>query len=98
MKNISIKVNSLGSLEDLKPYLEKDHRIAQKTISAVESILDGVRLEGDKALLKYTRKFDGYDPGDIDKLSAGSSEIEEAAIRAEKNMPDLIDAIKASRK
>ena len=98
MKNISIKVNSLSSLEDLKPYLEKDHRIAQKTISAVESILDGVRLEGDKALLKYTRKFDGYDPGDIDKLSAGSSEIEEAAIRAEKNMPDLIDAVKASRK
>jgi len=39
MKNISIKVNSLGSLEDLKPYLEKDHRIAQKTISAVEKNL-----------------------------------------------------------
>lgn len=98
MTNISIKVKSLDSLEDLKPYLEKDHEIAQKTISEVESIVKEVRLKGDKALIGYTREFDGYDPGDMDKLSADSVEIEEAALRAEKNKPALIEAIKVSRK
>ncbi len=98
MKNISIKVNSLGSLEDLKPCLEKDQGISQKTISDVESIVEEVRLKGDTALIRYTREFDGYDPGNIDNLSVDSAEIEEAATRAEKNMPALIEAVKASRK
>ena len=98
MKDISIKVKSLDSLEDLKPYLKKDHGIAQKTISDVDSIVEEVRLKGDTALIRYTREFDGYDPGDMDMLSADSAEIKEAALRAEKNMPVLIDAIKASRK
>jgi histidinol dehydrogenase len=98
MKDISIKVKSLDSLEDLKPYLKKDHGIAQKTISDVDSIVEEVRLKGDMALIRYTREFDGYDPGDMDMLSADSAEIKEAALRAEKNMPVLIDAIKASRK
>ena len=98
MKDISIKVKSLDSLEDLKPYLKRDHRIAQKTISDVDSIVEDVRLKGDTALIRYTREFDGYDPGDMDKLSAGSDEIAEAAQRAEKNMPALIDAIKVGRK
>ncbi len=98
MKNISIKVNSLGSLEDLKPCLEKDQGISQKTISDVESILERVKLEGDTALIRYTREFDGYDPGNIDNLSVDNAEIEEAAARAEKNMPALIEAVKTSRK
>jgi len=98
MKDISIKVKSLGSLEDLKPYLKKDHGIARKTISDVNSIVEEIRLQGDAALIRYTREFDGYDPGDMDKLSADSIEIEEAALRAEKNKPGLVDAIRVSRK
>ena len=98
MTNISIKVNSLDSLEDLEPYLKKDHGIAQKTISDVESIVEEVRLKGDTALIRYTREFDGYDPVDIDKLSVDNSEIEDAATRIQKIKPDLIEAVKASRK
>lgn len=98
MKRILLEVKSLDSLEDLKPHLKRDHEIARKTIADVENILEGVRLDGDAALIRYTRKYDGYDPEGIGQISVNGAEIEEAAGRAEKNMPGLIDAIKTSRK
>jgi histidinol dehydrogenase len=97
MKDISIKVKSLNSLDDLKPYLKKDHGVSQKIISDVEVIIENIRLQGDAALIRYCRKFDGYDAGDIDSLSIDSTEIEEASVRVEKSMPELVDALKASR-
>ena len=98
MKDISIKVKSLDSPGDLKPYLEKDYGVAQKIISDVGSIVEEVRLKGDEALIRYSREFDGYDPEDMGQLTVDRREVDEAAMRAEKNMPALIDAIKASRK
>ncbi|MCJ7666447.1 MAG: histidinol dehydrogenase, partial [Actinobacteria bacterium] len=97
MNGISLKVKSLDNLEDLKQYLKRDHEIARKTVSDVENILEGVRSEGDAALIRYSHKYDGYDPKEIGQIVVNAGEIEEAAGRAEKNMPGLIDAIKASR-
>ena len=98
MKVILLEVKSLDSLEDLKSYLIRDPGISHEIISDVENILEEVRLDGDAALIRFTRKYDGYDPEGMSQISVSGAEIEEAAARAEKNMPGLIDAIRASRK
>ena len=62
MKVILLEVKSLDSLEDLKSYLIRDPGISHEIISDVENILEGVRLDGDTALIRFIRKYDGYDP------------------------------------
>ena len=60
------------------------------TGSHVAAILEAVRNEGDAALLRFTREFDGVE---IDSLTVPGREMEEAA---RKVAPDLAAAMKAA--
>ncbi len=51
------------------------HKSQEKTIFAVNEILQAVRDQGDKALIRYTKEFDGFSPEPI-KIHA--SKLEEA--------------------
>ncbi|MFT4862108.1 MAG: histidinol dehydrogenase [Pseudohongiellaceae bacterium] len=45
----------------LERVLQRDMLISDTITESVKSILHDVRAEGDEALLRYTRKFDGFD-------------------------------------
>ncbi len=55
--------NKLKALKELKRISQRTSSDDNKKInSIVEEILQEVKLHGDKAIEKYTKKFDGYDP------------------------------------
>ncbi len=80
-------------IRDLSKALRELERISNRTTSenqliavkTVEEIIDEVRTNGDKALIKFTKKFDGFEPI---PLTIEKDELEEAWI----NTPTEIQA------
>ncbi len=83
---------------DIAPFLKKlDQRSlnsggTEEVEVSVRKIINDVRRQGDKAVKKYTEKFDSVK---LKKLAVSAKEIESAAGRAGK---DLIKALKVSAK
>lgn len=98
MKPVSLKVNSLDDLGLLKPYLEKDLGLEKGIMFDVGEIVEEVRLNGDDALVRFSGKYDDYEPENISQLCIAKEELEKAAIRAENEMSPLVEAIRISRK
>ncbi len=97
MSNISLKVRKLNCPEDICPYLQRAGDPYPELSKKVRMILDGVKSDGDRALLEYIKEYDGLDVPDIRKIRVGSKEISSARQRVEKNFPGLVDALTVSR-
>ncbi len=57
-------------------------------IQTVSSIINDVKLNGDQALVKYARMFDGVD---LNRLEVSTQEIETAINQTPKKLKDAID-------
>jgi len=87
-----IKVLDLrsGSTDELNILLTgKNQMVMENVLQSVEDIVNSVRANGDKAVLEYTRMFDGVkiDPGEI-KVAAG--EIEKACNNVDSKLVEVI--------
>jgi histidinol dehydrogenase len=73
--------------KDWNAILKRPVRDASDLEKKVEKILRGVRKKGDKAVLKYTRKFDGVD---LDIIGVSAQEIDEAVQHLSTELTDAI--------
>lgn len=64
----------------LKRLARRGEGVSQEVTSNTEKIIRAVRNQGDRALLRFTRRFDGHE-----KLRIRPAEIKKYAARAEKN-------------
>jgi histidinol dehydrogenase len=69
---------------------ERSSGIDNSILSSVKSILDDVRRQGDKALVRYTKKFDRVR---VRNLGIGVKEIDNCANKADK---EVVKALKVS--
>ncbi|MCD4669704.1 MAG: histidinol dehydrogenase [Actinomycetia bacterium] len=98
MSNISIKVRKLNCPEDISRYLQRTADPCREASKKVAMILDGVKRDGDRALLEYIKEYDGFDVPDIREIRVESEEISSARQRVEKEYPGLVGALAASLK
>jgi len=98
MSNITLKVRKLDCLEDINSCLQRTVDPYPEVLEKVEMILSGVKKDGDRALLKYIKDYDGLDASDIKEVRVRRKEILSARQRVEKNLPGLIDALAVSLK
>lgn len=76
----AIAITRLDASDDnfsqrLEKVLQRDMLISDSITHSVKSILDDVRLNGDVALLEYTRKFDGFDVSSIDDVIISQEQL-----------------------
>ena len=76
LKKISCNQNNYLSI--LKPYVSKDNIENKKKVKLVEQIINDVRKNGDKALKKYTKKFDGFCLDKVNNFLVTSEEFKTA--------------------
>ncbi|OOE14294.1 histidinol dehydrogenase [Fictibacillus arsenicus] len=79
-----MKIQPLSELKTLERSVEQNTEEQRK---AVLEILKNVKLEGDKALLNYTEKFDGVS---LSSLEVTKDEIDEAVASLDQEMIDII--------
>jgi histidinol dehydrogenase len=65
-------------------------RVAAEIHAAVESIVIAVRERGDEALLEYTARFDGFDPGAAGGLAISTDEVAAARHAVSQDVRDAL--------
>lgn len=75
----------------LKKIIERSENDISKVSEIINSIIDNVKTNGDKALKDYTKKFDGVT---LDDFKVSSDEIKDAYNKLD---DDLIDSIKKAK-
>ncbi|ANX13580.1 histidinol dehydrogenase [Fictibacillus arsenicus] len=85
-----MKIQPVSELKTLERSVEQNTEEQRK---AVLEILQNVKLEGDKALLNYTEKFDGVSQS---SLEVTKEEIDEAVASLDQEMIDIISEAAAN--
>ena len=81
MKIINNKKKAIEELKRISTRTNSDNNNEINTI--VEEILQEVKISGDKAVKKYTKKFDGFDP---DPMQVSSDQIKNAWDEIDNNL------------
>lgn len=66
----------------------------KKVDESVEEILKNVRENGDKALIEYAKKFDGFEIKNIEEIIASKEEIENGANLVGENFMRILNRTK----
>ena len=67
-----------GFIAAMEAFLAEPRGTEEAVSDAVSAIIAAIRREGDEALAAYTRRFDGFDPGQVG-LQVTKDEVEAAA-------------------
>lgn len=91
LKTFFYKGNSNEIVDKLNGRKEN---INKEVSESVEAILEDVKNNGDKAIIKYAEKFDGFKVNDIKDIIATENEIEEGAKNAGENFIRILNRAK----
>ncbi len=90
------KIYYEGNMKDIKAKLNsRKEEINTDVTKSVEGILKDVRKNGDKALMQYAEKFDGFKMKSIEDIKVTSKEIEEGAKRIGENFLRILNRTKS---
>ncbi len=86
-----MQLNDTVKTEILNALKERSHSGSDDYTKTVDDILENVRLNGDKAVFEYTKKFDKADIT-VDNFIVTKEEIEEAYSQVDERLIDIIRA------
>jgi histidinol dehydrogenase len=93
-----LKVEKLKDRSQIQYWDEKSFSFNTEAVNLVEQITGDVKKSGDKALLKYCKRFDGIDAKSIADIKVDAKEIVIAAEIVPKKYHELVKAINAAYK
>ncbi|MBE3092480.1 MAG: histidinol dehydrogenase [Chloroflexi bacterium] len=91
-----LKIEKPEKLENIDTLFGRSLKISSYVEKAVDRILKEVEANGDRAILKFCKKFDRFDAKDINNIKVKSKEIELASKKVKKTFPDLVEALEVS--
>ncbi|MFZ3086247.1 MAG: histidinol dehydrogenase, partial [Candidatus Hydromicrobium sp.] len=91
-----LKIEKPEKLEDIDILFGRSLKISNSVEKAVDRILKEVEANGDRAILKFCKKFDRFDAKNINNINVKSKEIELASKKVKKTFPDLVEALEVS--
>ncbi len=75
--------------------IRREETVISRTIERfVKKVFDDIRENGDSALLKYIRKYDGWHPSSIKEIYISKTEIKKRFIGIDKTLKEAIDVAK----
>ena len=93
-----LKIEAPKKTGDLSSWLGRCLEIDSSIEGTVSKILGEIKIDGNKAVLKYCKEYDGLKAGSIDKIKVSRKELEKGYSSTLKRYPDLIKALEASYK
>jgi histidinol dehydrogenase len=91
-----LKIKEPQSLKEINSWTKRDKKIDFSVLKTVSEIIEEVKKEGDRAVLKYSKKFDGINARSVQELKVKTGEIDSAGSKFRKKNPKLIEALEAS--
>jgi histidinol dehydrogenase len=93
-----LKIEAPKKTEDLSSWLEGCLEIDSSVGGTVSKILGEIKVDGNKAVLKYCKEYDGLKAGSINEIKVSRKELEKGYSSTSKMYPDLIEALEVSYK
>lgn len=91
-----LKIKEPQSLEEINSWIKRDKEMDSSVLKTVSGIIEEVKKAGDRAVLKYSKKFDGINAGSVQELKVGKWEIDSAGKKFKGNSTKLVEALEAS--
>ncbi len=88
-----LNVKKPRKIDDCMELLVTSRDFDSSVIELVSGILSNIRRHGDKALMEYCARFDGYSFSDPAGLMVREEEIREASISVPESYPELVAAL-----
>ena len=96
MEDDFLKIECPQNIKEIQSWVKRDAEIEFAVFKSAGEIVENVRKNGDGALIKYCRQFDGIEVSDARELAVSTAELVEAAKNVPLKFPELVEALNAS--
>lgn len=93
---ISLKIECPQNIKEIQSWVKRDWEIEFAVFKSAGEIVENVKKNGDSALIKYCKQFDGIEVSDARELAVSTPELSEASKNVPVEFPELVEALNAS--
>jgi histidinol dehydrogenase len=93
---ISLKIECPQNIKEIQSWVKRDWEIDFAVFKSAGEIVENVKKNGDSALIKYCKQFDGIEVSDARELAVSTTELSEAFKNVPVEFPELVEALNAS--
>ncbi|MCL4377857.1 MAG: histidinol dehydrogenase [Actinobacteria bacterium] len=91
-----LKITNVNNPDEINSWLKRDAEINSSVIKTVNGIINDIKKNGDTAVIKYSRKFDGLDVQGVPDLRVKKGEIDSAGRTILAKNSGLVKALEKS--
>jgi len=93
---ISLKIEYPQNIKEIQSWVKRDWEIEFAVFKSAGEIVENVKKNGDSALIKYCKQFDGIEVSDARELAVSTVELSEASKNVPVEFPELVEALNES--
>jgi len=93
---ISLKIECPQNIKEIQSWVKRDWEIDFAVFKSAGEIVENVKKNGDSALIKYCKQFDGIEVSDARELAVSTPELSEASKNVPAEFPELVEALNES--
>jgi len=93
---ISLKIEYPQNIKEIQSWVKRDWEIEFAVFKSAGEIVENVKKNGDSALIKYCKQFDGIEVSDARELAVSTVELSEASKNVPLKFPELVEALNES--
>ncbi|MCL5072142.1 MAG: histidinol dehydrogenase [Actinobacteria bacterium] len=91
-----LKIEYLQNIREVQSWAGRDQEIELAVFKSAGEIVENVKKNGDSALIKYCKQFDGTEVSNVRELAVNTSELSEASKNVPVEFPELVEALNKS--
>ncbi|MBE3035823.1 MAG: histidinol dehydrogenase [Candidatus Atribacteria bacterium] len=84
------------NIKEIQSWVKRDWEIEFAVFKSAGEIVENVKKNGDSALIKYCKQFDGIEVSDARELAVSTTELSEASKNVPVEFPELVEALNES--
>ena len=96
MEDDFLKIECPQNIKEIQSWVKRDSEIEFAVFKSAGEIVENVKKNGDSALIKYCKQFDGIEVSDARELAVSIAELSEASKNVPVEFPELVEALNAS--
>lgn len=96
MEDDFLKIEYPRNTKEIQSWVKRDWEIEFDVFKSAGEIVENVRKNGDGALIKYCKQFDGIEVSDARELAVSTPELSEASKNVPVEFPELVEALNES--
>lgn len=93
---ISLKIECPQNIKEIQSWVKRDSEIDFAVFKSAGEIVENIKKNGDSALIKYCKQFDGIEVSDARELAVSTTELSEASRNVPVEFPELVEALNES--